>query len=986
MAGETEAQLAIRDARLRKAEAIAQNIQTDLALGNENIRSQTIINDPAVSRETIDDQVNRHRTALKAAKLSNNQLDLVNKGFFNGQDAELTQTRASTERKIVQAESQIQQLNIRSGSADINDLFNPSEIIDEEGNVVRPPDPPPATQPQPQDIGLPDGPEDNPRTAFGSNQAPPVPPVDVVPIDPIGDDTPPFETFKDDIESQGGSAPGKIEDSRIPDNLQLDPNDANTNTDDINPGQNPSEEDTPAVADPRTDSIQNANGGVEVPTAFTTEFESQSNLASEFGQLTYNIALYLQTPQQYASMVETGNKSTEGLKKILQSGGNNRDEEVIFPDLYIDEVEIQSLMQEQTQAAHNVLTMTFNIIEPFGYTFFKKLKQLCNSAGMTDFSKQHYLMVITYNGYDENGQEIQVEDKTRLTKFIPFLFTKINSRVATGGITYACEALASNHQIGLSAKRATIPFNVEIVGQSLKDMFNATSNASVVNDTGGREDGGVLNIPTLLQSVQQNPSGTKSQTVGIIDAINKQQQLLVANKQYSIPDRYKVTFEKGIGEAKIVSSSELTVKKSKAMAEPTSTNVIGLVTANLSYDKTRQIYSLPAGQQILQVLDIMLRSSDYITRQQTFIEDPKTGGLNPNPGQNEFLQWYHIGVKSKPIGWDDRRQDYAYEIEYIVSPKQISTVYSPFFNDAKFRGVHKEYNYWFTGENTEILSYEQELNTSFYVAMGSKIPQPKVDVGKQSERVTTKSYVNKQGSGGKGQPNDYGNPAEYAAEVVYSAVDFATFEMEIVGDPDYIQQGDVVTTSGKNFAAFLDDGSINYDNSEVLIKINFKTMEDYKEDGGVDLIEPLFIDGNGNGISGGLIYKVIQVSSRFSGGKFTHVLSGILREFPDQTNNQTSQREENAFTLGNALPGQLGVTFGQEIGAFGSFGFNGNLGINIPTINDITSQVLGSITESVLDNINFDINDVLDVFDTPSTPTTFGGITITSLGGPGGFS
>ena len=661
-----------------------------------------------------------------------------------------------------------------------------------------------------------------------------------------------------------------------------------------------------------------AKGGVQTAKAFSEKFDASLNPTTEFAQLTYSIGLYLQTPEQYKQLLVSQKKTTQGLKKILQSGGNNVNDGALFPDLFIDNLELESLLPEANTSPHNVVRMSWNIIEPLGYTFLRKLKALCLANNMPSFSKQHYLMVIDFKGFDENGAELTSKDNGRLSKYIPFVFTKITTKVATGATEYNCQALATNHEVALSSKRATIPFNVELLGQSLNDLFNSTSD--VINSPQRSTSQTTATSPwgtteeIVTPGLLKNSAGNVQQSTGVINALNVQQKKLAKELGYTHADKYKVTFNGDIGKSKVTSDGAgLTVKRSKPMSA-SSQKQANAILNNTSYDKTRQIYAVPAGQQIHQFIDLMVRSSDYVSKQQTKRIDPKTGKVEDNPASNKFLQWYHVGVRVLPIAWDDKRGDYAYEIEYIVSPKQILETYSPYFPKAPFRGVHKDYKYWFTGENTEVLDYEQELNTTFYVAMDGRITQPKQDFGLDKENATSKGHVNMSGSAGIGQPGDSASPAEQAADVIYSTVDFIKFNMTILGDPDYIQQNDVLYTSGDTYAPFMPDGSINYDSQEVLVGLKFRTMEDYNaETGGADLQDPTF-EGLDGPETGKLVYKLIRVRSNFTDGVMTQTMEGLLREF-DKEQIADAQREEATQSPfvgpkrnGNSVPGQRAVT------------------------------------------------------------------------------
>ena len=203
-------------------------------------------------------------------------------------------------------------------------------------------------------------------------------------------------------------------------------------------------------------------------------------------------------------------------------------------------------MEGQNEAPHNVVQMRFEILEPMGYTFLKKLRQLCHSNGMTEIAKQHYLMVIKYKGFDENGKQLSEEDDIRLTKFVPFTFSKILTRVKEGAVTYDCQAICPNHHIGLSAKRGVIPFNVELVGQTLGDMFNANSNitntpAQSTSQTTATSPFGTTETTVTPGILKGNATGTPQQSKGIIDALNEQQKKLAKKAGYKYPDKYKVT-------------------------------------------------------------------------------------------------------------------------------------------------------------------------------------------------------------------------------------------------------------------------------------------------------------------------------------------------------------------------------------------------------------------------------------------------------------
>ena len=119
-----------------------------------------------------------------------------------------------------------------------------------------------------------------------------------------------------------------------------------------------------------------------------------------------------------------------------------------------------------------------------------------------------------------------------------------------------------------------------------------------------------------------------------------------------------------------------------------------------------------------------MRNSQYITNQATAAVDQVTGNPLPKASANSTqpTTWFKISVNAVPIGnkIDPIRNDYPYQITYIISPYAINEAQSQYFPDARFRGVQKVYDYWFTGNNTQVIGYEQSYNNQYRNVLSSK--------------------------------------------------------------------------------------------------------------------------------------------------------------------------------------------------------------------------------------------------------------------------
>ncbi|SVE55514.1 uncharacterized protein METZ01_LOCUS508368, partial [marine metagenome] len=203
---------------------------------------------------------------------------------------------------------------------------------------------------------------------------------------------------------------------------------------------------------------------------------------------------------------------------------------------------------------------------------------------------------------------------------------------------------------------------------------------------------------------------------GIVRALNDHNNKLVEKHRDdgAIADRYSVVFEGGIGSARIDSDTIFNTYKAKMlkpMADAKDPDADNPEKGQIQVEK--EIKTISAGQQIQNLIDQLIRSSEYITSQSSMLKN-KAGEYEAVDGQKEPLTWYKISCRTKPIAFDTIRNRYAYDITYIVTPRLVIDSKSSFFRNRGFKGVHKKYDYWFKGKNTEVISYQQKLDTLFY--------------------------------------------------------------------------------------------------------------------------------------------------------------------------------------------------------------------------------------------------------------------------------
>lgn len=408
---------------------------------------------------------------------------------------------------------------------------------------------------------------------------------------------------------------------------------------------------------------------------------------------------------------------------------------------------------------------------------------------------------------------------------------------------------------------------------------------------GGFYGGGYRNPEAAPPTAADAPTkGANNIFTGLADALNKHQKDLERDKPGYVADEYVFTFvPASIGAAKVTPPSKpVTYKNTASKNINTAQDKLDENTDSVNVNS--QQWNISAGTQIIQLIDQIVCSSTYITDQQTvtFNEDGKQV-TNPKAGAGGVTTWFKISIGAEQLKYDTFRRDHAYRITYTVSEYAINQMCSVYFKDSKYRGAHKAYSYWFTGENTQILSYEQEYNQAYYNTVAGNTtgvdvaPPTGRDQMKNAVMATSEKRV-------QGQANYVNAGADNATAFLYSMADFSENRMRIIGDPAWMQQGEVafgVNTKNFNFNPFNADGTINYDSQQVTYSVSFNQPTDY------DFNTGIMNTNSGSGAPQATFnFQAKSCKNIFSKGRFEQELTGALipltNSAPVSTNNRPS--------------------------------------------------------------------------------------------------
>ena len=693
---------------------------------------------------------------------------------------------------------------------------------------------------------------------------------------------------------------------------------------------------------------------------FNEDIRPQANILDQYASYTYQLSLYLLNETDYKKVVSS-NRTTAGRTGIntgqllMQSGGIADTGSVTAEidgvsgtagsrnpyfnlDYYIESMTLRNLLVGKgTGGANSYANLNLTIIEPNGISLLDNLKQAVKDyCGIQAFQSAIYCLVIRWIGYDENGNIVYAGstnsggDKTDpyaiAIKYVPFSIAGIKFSVANRLSTYELTGVPIIYNFRL---RHTTPYNFELSGKTVQEMLggsviagadvtegrvnsnNATSRPTATNAASLREAldaAGTNSTPTTSGastpvSINTAPAGTGNPGRGLMQAMNETQQQLVKDGIYEIADEFYLEFANpSIANARIKKEGSLSIDKTPMGSNDARSLLPDVGKVQTSYRN----FGVTAGQSLLQVMEMVIRNSSYIQDQQLKIIDEETQQEKDNGTAIETFAWFKISLKAEPNGMDYKRNDYAYKFTFVVSIYEIKSSNSVWFPRSRFRGVHKSYPYWFTGQNTAVLDYQQSFDNLYVSVISGAGDAIKRDLTSALTDIPRYVYQPRSGQSSQGADQATNEPAANAADYLYSPSDIGSVKVKIIGDPAWIQQGEIYQGNDPrqfNFSAFNPDGGINFDSQEILFEIVWQRPVDYDINGS-GLMDPNRYaqrDKAGeNGTRGsGLqsyVFNATEVLHEFRQGRFEQTLTGGLYIFPRSKDNSGAAKTGTAAT------------------------------------------------------------------------------------------
>jgi hypothetical protein len=626
------------------------------------------------------------------------------------------------------------------------------------------------------------------------------------------------------------------------------------------------------------------------------------------------------TPQQFND--PRLYRSTPGaLKNLVFSSAGRFDADRVStffgsPEFYINNFVMQTVIgANEATGNSNAVKFSFDIIEPHSMgLLLQSMQNAAIKAGYLSYlDNAPFVLRMDIQGFNELGQNLS----TIKPKFFVMKLSSTKFVVNEGGSVYKVEAIPYNHQ-------------------AFSDAINTTYSDVKISASG---NGHVFDI-------------LSGSSTSLMAYLNKNEEKLLAEGKISVKDEYVIQFpilssdwqssagnqaeiKKATVDPNAPATNRTAVQASMIKTDPQLLDKNSIASASLGFDqksggravfkragdqydektgvlkrdgmtidpKTRA-FQFGQSQSLTSIINQVILSSEYATE----ALEPKF--LTPQG----FIKWFKLDIQMELLKFDEVIGDYAKKITYRVVPYLVhqsifaNATSAPVGYAELMKSVVKEYQYIYTGQNVDILSFNIDINNLFYAGANPKPEAEAAKTGNQDQKAAEdRPSSTKTGKGpatevqsaqtGRARPKRdprllkgfkggsenksvEQNVAENFQEAFISgsSADLVTINLEVLGDPYWLidsGMSNYFTGAASPTAQITDDGTMNYESGNVYIYISLRTPAD------VNTLTGLYdfsIAGKESPFGG--IYRVVTCENQFNDGNWKQKLKCIRMPGP----------------------------------------------------------------------------------------------------------
>ncbi len=682
----------------------------------------------------------------------------------------------------------------------------------------------------------------------------------------------------------------------------------------------------------------NVGGKASVPQAKKEEKPPFPNVLSQYTSFNYSFTLSVLSSEQINT---SSYKRGEYGPLILRSASGAPDKDIVETlygkyDFFVDNVKIDGIIgYDKLSGNTNSTGISFNVFEPYSMgLFFQAVQAAALKAGYKNYLDIPILLTIEFKGHiiDNEKQELfaTIPDTK---KYIPMKLKNIGMKVTGKGSTYDVSAYPWNEQafstqfnvsksditIRCDTGKYTVQNILQTGEQSLQKVLNDYFKERVEKKEIEFANEIAIIFPTDLESAAGSAQKTPDE---------KSERS--ATKSPASDRNFDVTKNLGLVRG---TGKNTTYVQDSSQSGANAVNKIGLTPLGFDelqkgdspYPKDNAVYDSAKGTYVRGNISIDVKNADFKFNQATTIVDMINQVILMSDYGRQALSEAQKTPQGQIYWWRVESQLYMLPapesnnsgqkpklavfrvVPYLVDTQYLLPVNTqrPGLEQLKKESL-KEYNFIYTGKNTEILDWNIEFKTGFYTALSaSPKNSPQRDLGAatspgatlsandEAKRNIIGSYVagtfpdtqatpqtirnertetETSNQGGTGIDDERITAARQFQDILNASVDQVNLSLTILGDPYYLSSsghGNYVAAPSP-FQNMNADKSINHQNGQVVITVNFRTPID------VNLETGMYNFGDTKPVqqfSG--LYVLTKVSNEFNRGKFKQTLGGF---------------------------------------------------------------------------------------------------------------
>lgn len=571
------------------------------------------------------------------------------------------------------------------------------------------------------------------------------------------------------------------------------------------------------------------------------------------------------------------------------------------PEFFINNFKMISVISPSPKTGNqNAIKFEFDVIEP--YSMGLLLQSMQTSALSNNYASYldntPYVLKLEFKGFDETMAQFRIVKP----KYFVMKLTKVTFNVNEQGSVYKVEGVPFNHQALSDVYNVTYS-DLSLTGNTVSEVCNnlmeiLNKNEKILKDEGKLDhpDEYVIEFPKDAQvssvfskPVPESPSATSSPNTPATTTITTSKPATSETLDYDPND---------IGASDFGNSASTGGNYNFASENKVIDPVTGKVFKDrIKINAKQRQFLFPQAQKLTDIVTQIVLTSKYAK-----------DVINPNRiDDSGLIRWFKLDIQMQFLEFDVKIGDFAKKIIYRVIPYKVHS--SIFANPNSVppsknleRIIAKKYEYIYTGQNSEVLNFNIQINNLFYSGINPNSESQGVYRNNPDTRVaeqdSEKTEVG-QGPAQKAQLSRFGrrrvfkdpaalkeetsgNPdkdipqkvaaAFHRAFIQGTSADLINVDLDIIGDTYWLVDTGIAnhfspTQSGSELIT--EDGSANYEGSDIFIFITFKTPAD------VDTIGLYRYPGDGKISPFTGIYRVTRCESMFENGLFKQKLKCV---------------------------------------------------------------------------------------------------------------